>query len=104
LIFRALAIAAIVGYMTPAFCHDEWLNHQQVDPQTKNRCCGISDCKLYPLEHAHPRIGGWYLDLTNETIAWARVQPSPDGYMWRCAALNRQPDETICLFAPPMGM
>jgi hypothetical protein len=32
------------------------------------------------------------------------VQPSPDGYMWRCAALNRQPDETICLFAPPMGM
>jgi len=99
---KPLIIIAMWMPLLPS--HDTWMNGKEVDPTTKSLCCGNGDCKVYPLEHAHMTAEGWYLEITNETIPWARVQFSPDGFMWRCSSRMTVPDKTICFFAPVFGM
>ena len=80
---RAFAFA-LAYLVLPAAAHDFWLDHSRVDPRTKLYCCGENDCHLLPVSQAHATKGGYLLDDTSETIAWDRVQPSPDGGIWAC--------------------
>jgi hypothetical protein len=98
---RTLGIAALVAVhcVSRASAHDFWIDGRRVDPATKKLCCGENDCRRVPLEVAHVTQDGYRLDDTQETIPWSRVQPSPDGAMWRC----RWNGQTQCFFAPPVG-
>lgn len=84
------------------------MNGQEVDPVTKNRCCGVSDCKAIPSEIVHITPNGYIVEdtakhrITNdELIPYSRAQPSPDGEYWRCEDYYKH---TQCFFAPPFGM
>jgi hypothetical protein len=98
---RAIGILTLVAvaFVSSASAHDFWIDGQRVDPATKKLCCGENDCRVVPLEIAHVTQYGYRLEDTNEIIPWSRVQPSPDGAMWRC----QWGGETQCFFAPPLG-
>lgn len=81
---------------TPALAHDFWGNGQEVDPVTKQLCCGKGDAHVLDERTAIARGNGYYLKDTGETIPYGRVQPSPDGLIWAF----RWGGETKCFFAP----
>jgi hypothetical protein len=94
-----LAAAVALAFVSRATAHDFWIDGRKVDPATKKLCCGENDCRMVPLSEAHVTQDGYRLEDTGEIIPWRRVQPSPDGAMWRC----RWGGETQCFFAPPLG-
>lgn len=96
-------IFAFLLLITPALSHEWWGNGQEVDPQTKQNCCGVSDCKMLDektlkrkvtkygieLEFPNPVKPSKHLEfmwkpIIKETIPYKRVQPSPDGKYWVC--------------------
>jgi hypothetical protein len=89
----------VMAFVPRASAHDFWIDGRHVDPATKKLCCGENDCRMVPLETAHVTHDGYRLEDTDEVIPWSRVQPSPDGAMWRC----RWGGQTQCFFAPPLG-
>jgi hypothetical protein len=93
-----VALAMLITHKSHA--HDTWRNGNAVDPITKNLCCGQNDCFVVPLEHVHYNsLGDALIDTDGDRIPANRIQPSPDGFAWRC----RWGGETKCFFAPPMG-
>jgi hypothetical protein len=98
---RAMGLAAALAFVgiTEAAAHDFWIDGKKVDPITKKLCCGDNDCQIISLEIAHVTQVGYLREDTGEMIPWHRVQPSPDGAMWRC----RWGGQTQCFFAPPVG-
>jgi hypothetical protein len=77
--------------------HEFWANGAEVDPWTKRVCCGQHDAMNLKPTQIHVTKEGYLLDDTGETIAFDRVQPSPDGLIWAF----RWAGETQCFFKPP---
>jgi hypothetical protein len=76
--------------------HDEWVNHQEVDPVTKSLCCDGSDTKIAD-DIVKSAVGGVsFTDRPGEIIPFARIQPSPDGHWWRSVWGG----EVRCVFGP----
>jgi hypothetical protein len=82
------------------FAHDVWTNGEKVDPITKFKCCGESDCHLIPVDGLQQVDGGWEIKLhaavEPDFVSNDRVQPSPDGQFWAC----EWGGQVRCFFAP----
>lgn len=97
LIFTAMCIATA----TAASAHD-WYE-DKVDPQTKFKCCGGSDCRAIPRSSVRSRIDGGYTYLPhNFIIPRDRVQESPDGQYHICESTYVVTNQLYwrCFFAP----
>jgi hypothetical protein len=92
----SVVILAAALTTQPAQAHDFWKDGQKVDPVTKSACCGEKDCYVVPPSLTRVLSTGYWLIDTRELIPWSRVQPSPDGNIWRCRWIA----ETMCFFAP----
>ena len=97
LVFTAIFLAAASG----ANAHD-WYE-DKIDPLTKFKCCGGSDCRAIPRSSVRPRIDGGYTYLPhNFNISRERVQESPDDQYHICEntyVITNQP-YLRCFFAP----
>jgi hypothetical protein len=96
--FCALALLLPNG----AFAHDSWLNGYEVDPITKDLCCGVDDMKLVDnLVRANANGSIWFIDQPAILIAPGRIQPSPDGHWWRSMTFGTDGGIYIhCVFGP----
>jgi hypothetical protein len=73
---------------TPAFCHNFWGNGDEVDPTTKQKCCGENDCHSFIAPNEPTKVDGGY-SVKDESgverfVPDYMVQPSKDGYFWIC--------------------
>ena len=96
-IFTAMCIAVA----TAASAHD-WYE-DRIDPQTKFKCCGGSDCRAIPSSSVRSRIDGGYIYLPhNFIIPKDRVQESPDGQYHICENTYVITNQLYlrCFFAP----
>ena len=96
-IFTAMCIAAA----TAASAHD-WYK-DRIDPQTKFKCCGGSDCRAIPRSSVRSRIDGGYIYLPHDFIIPPdRVQDSPDGQFHICESTYVITNQLYlrCFFAP----
>ena len=67
-------------------------------------CCRDQDCMQIPDDGVRALQEGWGVNATGEVIPYSMAKPSLDGSFHRCSphfADAREPDLTICLFAPP---
>lgn len=100
-IFTAICIAAA----TAANAHD-WYEGT-IDPQTKFKCCGGSDCRAIPPSSVRSRVDGGYTYLPhNFTIPRDRVQESPDGQYHICESTYVVTNQLYwrCFFAPRVNV
>ncbi|TCU11026.1 hypothetical protein EV132_11922 [Rhizobium sullae] len=100
-IFTAICIAAA----TAANAHD-WYQ-DTIDPQTKFKCCGGSDCRAIPRSSVRSRIDGGYTYLPHDfTIPRDRVQESPDGQYHICESTYVVTNQLYwrCFFAPRVNV
>jgi hypothetical protein len=86
---RAILAASTAAWLicAPAHAHDFWDNGEPVDPVTKAKCCGKSDCRSIQPSEAQETEGGWkVLDAHGvwRFLSTDRVQPSPDGNFHVC--------------------
>ena len=96
-IFTAICIAAA----TAASAHD-WYE-DKIDPQTKFKCCGGSDCRAIPRSSVRLRIDGGYIYLPhNFIIPRDRVQESQDDQFHICENTYVVTNQLYlrCFFAP----
>lgn len=96
-IFTAMCIAAA----TAANAHDWYTD--KIDPRTKLKCCGGSDCHAVPLSSVQPRIDGGYIYLPhNFNIPRERVQQSSDDQYHICEGTYVVTNQLYlrCFFAP----
>jgi hypothetical protein len=99
---RRVIITAIYIFVAAfaANAHD-WYE-DKIDPLTKFKCCGGSDCRAIPQSTVRSRSDGGYTYLPhNFTIPPDRVQKSPDGQYHICEStyVNKQV-YLRCFFAP----
>lgn len=96
-ISTALCIAAV----TDANAHDWYEN--TIDPVTRLKCCGGSDCRPIPQSSVRAKLDGGYVYLPHGfNIPRERVQESPDGQFHICEntyVITNQP-YLRCFFAP----
>lgn len=97
LIVTAICIAAATG----ANAHDWYTD--KIDPVTKFRCCGGTDCRPIPQSSVQSRVDGGYVYLPDGfNISRDRVQESPDDQYHICEnhyVITNQP-YLRCFFAP----
>jgi hypothetical protein len=96
-ILTAMCIAAV----TAANAHD-WYE-DKIDPQTKFKCCGGSNCHAIPRSSVRSRIDGGYTYLPhNFTIPRDRVQESQDDQYHICEDTYVVTNQLYlrCFFAP----
>jgi hypothetical protein len=100
-IFTAMCIAAA----TSANAHDWYTD--KIDPLTKLKCCGGSDCHAVPRSSVQSRIDGGYTYLPhNFNIPRDRVQESPDGQYHLCEGTYVVTNQAYlrCFFAPRVDL
>jgi hypothetical protein len=93
------ALLLLLLSLPHARAHDYWADHTRVDPQTKQLCCGESDCKELSEEDIQETGAGWEIkapDGSLQQVDRNRVMPSPDGHFWGCYWGG----EYKCFFAP----
>jgi len=85
-----------------ALAHDTWLNGYEVDPITKEICCGVDDTKLVDdLVRINANGSIWFTDHPLIIISAGRIQSSPDGHWWRSLTDDYESGITIrCVFGP----
>lgn len=112
-------IFAFLLLITPALSHEWWGNGKEVDPITRQNCCGKSDCKVldektlkrkvtkYGIELEFPNpvppangLKHLWKPVIKDIISHKRVQPSPDGKYWACISpINK----IYCYWEPNRG-
>lgn len=99
-IIAALALA-LLAPMT-AHGHDSWISRQRmVDPESKEWCCNIYDCRVEKVRE----VSGGYSTAGGDVVPFSRViWKSPDGQWWRCRYMaGEKTGKTRCLIGPPPG-
>lgn len=98
---RSLVFTMCIATATAASAH-EWYE-DKIDPLTKFKCCGGSDCRAVPRSSVRSRIDGGYTYVPhNFNIPRDRVQESPDGQYHICESTYVVTNQLYwrCFFAP----
>lgn len=92
-----------------ALAHDHgpgsWINNQKLtDPQTKEFCCNLLDCREEPDNVRALADGNFLILTTQEVFPAARVIWRSPGGWWRCRYMSgSRTGKTRCLIGPPNG-
>lgn len=95
------------AFLLPAMAHDHgpgsWINNERLtDPQTKQWCCDLNDCREETANVQALPDGNFLILDTKEVIPHQRVIWRSPGGWWRCRYLDGT-NRTRCLIGPPPG-